>query len=728
MKITTDITELNKRQSQALYVKTEDSGRTIEITIQQNGNIYDITDKTIYFYATKPDNTKIQIEEGLTVKDAVNGIVEVTLPDQSLSVSGILKCEVVVGDETGLKLATATFNVNVITSINDDNAIISSNEYNSLIKRMADLDQQMLDQAQEFNNNVAARAATFQNNVTTRNNTFDNNVISRNNSFDDNVISRNDTFSANEQARQNTFDNNLAARETTFNNKITEYDSVFNQAETTRQENETYRQNRFAEIETEFATMVDQADLPGAYFTDLLENTSSLFSVGTGIDTGGANIDVSNNVVKGQVSDVRLLGNTRTNLLYENQASVETDTTGFSATAGATISKDTTEKLFGSSSLKTVVTSGSAFRGFTTDEIDVNPSKTYTASIYLKGTGTVNFVFRELDTNGNTVLSNNSGTIILTNSWQRFSLTKLFGATSVKAKLLVYTNTDQAITFYTDGLMIEETDTLKGWISGTKSTVSGELVSKSSDGTQESRMSYKLPEGQELRSLPNGINDKVRGGEGKIIQNVSGEIILNGTENWVEHSSIAGLFIGTNIPKLIGSVTTTDIALNCNILTPVGYYPKNNNEISLGGTNTPDRVFIKLDAYIGNLEGFKNWLSTNLPTLTYQLAEPIEYLDGDDSGFEIDGMLESFGPGTTIEFIPSTTDSTIPTTYHKVALNKSATIQQNTSMAFKNNAHAERIEDKLAASIIDLLTTISNQQTEIDDLKNRVATLEGYHV
>lgn len=192
----------------------------------------------------------------------------------------------------------------------------------------------------------------------------------------------------------------------------------------------------------------------------------------------------------GQLS-VALGGQSRRNILTENQSSVETDLTGFSKqTAGDTITRDSTESLFGEHSVKLVTGNVGANEGFITTPVVVSESKTYTASIYIKGSGTMIFGIREGTSDGSIVDITNSEVITLTTAWQRVSVTSAFGATGKQARLNMLIDVQQEATFYVDGLMIEESDTLNNFILGgsTKSTLSQTLVSVNENTFDKSKI------------------------------------------------------------------------------------------------------------------------------------------------------------------------------------------------------------------------------------------------
>lgn len=148
------------------------------------------------------------------------------------------------------------------------------------------------------------------------------------------------------------------------------------------------------------------------------------------------------------------------NLLSANQASVETDITGFTKiNAGDTISRDTTQYWTGSASLKTVTPGSTNREGFYTSGINASANTQYTGSAYVKGSGDVTLRLYDFT---NSVYQDFNMT--LSSSWTRFSVTLTTGASPVTdLRLYVLTNSVQALTFYTDGFQIEEGSSATDW-------------------------------------------------------------------------------------------------------------------------------------------------------------------------------------------------------------------------------------------------------------------------
>lgn len=133
-KITVDVKNLSNYMTKKVEAKQNDTNsRTVQATICDDGIPLNLTGNTISFYAKKPDKTKIF--NTVNILDDENGLVEFNLTTQTLAVEGEVKCELTIFDEAeGVILSTAIFNISVIETIRDDNAIESSNEFNQIIQ------------------------------------------------------------------------------------------------------------------------------------------------------------------------------------------------------------------------------------------------------------------------------------------------------------------------------------------------------------------------------------------------------------------------------------------------------------------------------------------------------------------------------------------------------------------------------------------------------------------
>jgi hypothetical protein len=143
-----------------------------------------------------------------------------------------------------------------------------------------------------------------------------------------------------------------------------------------------------------------------------------------------------------------------TNLLTKNQSDVETNTTGFGPASGGVISRDTTEKWEGESSLKVVTNGAQAYQGTYLLDTAVTPSQTHKAMAHIKGVGTIVMSLAELDAASGAIGQSDSVAITLSDQWQKIIVTRTFGALGVKARMKIQTNSAQVATFYVDGLML----------------------------------------------------------------------------------------------------------------------------------------------------------------------------------------------------------------------------------------------------------------------------------
>lgn len=99
--------------------------------------------------------------------------------------------------------------------------------------------------------------------------------------------------------------------------------------------------------------------------------------------------------------------------------------------------------------------------------------------------------------------------------------------------------------------------------------------------------------------------------------------ILNENENWSNPSSLYFQFTHS-ISNVIAFVDNPSTNGYCNLFIPrTRYFVINNNDgIDLSINITDTYVAIKYNQYNGNLDNFKNWLSSNNVILYYQLSTP----------------------------------------------------------------------------------------------------------
>ena len=142
------------------------------------------------------------------------------------------------------------------------------------------------------------------------------------------------------------------------------------------------------------------------------------------------------------------------NVLSANQSDVETNTTGFTSISSATLTRDTTASWHGVASLKTVTPGSVANEGVAVRvaSTTLQAGAQYTASVYLRGSGTVILA-------GNGDALGNIGSplnITLSGVWTRYSVTFTLPATiSGNIGFTVRTSGTAALTWNMDGMQLE---------------------------------------------------------------------------------------------------------------------------------------------------------------------------------------------------------------------------------------------------------------------------------
>jgi hypothetical protein len=159
---------------------------------------------------------------------------------------------------------------------------------------------------------------------------------------------------------------------------------------------------------------------------------------------------------------------TSKNLLFPNQANTceYGSTLQFDRVKDTeTISAETSEHWSGSYCLKVITPNGATGEGVNSyaHNAFIKGSKTYTLSAYLKGTGTVLLIMAEMDAAGTYVDNVVSSQITLTGSWTRYSVTRTMTAAAARAAFTIYTDAKQGITFYIDGMQLEEGSSATSW-------------------------------------------------------------------------------------------------------------------------------------------------------------------------------------------------------------------------------------------------------------------------
>ncbi len=117
----------------------EINSRFLEITITDKGSFFNLTEKTVMVYMTKPDG-KI-IFNSCSVVDAPNGKINVSLTSQMSIAAGTVKdfeIHIIGSDKTRLKITGICLKIK--NAANADEAIESTNEFTALIEALSKAD------------------------------------------------------------------------------------------------------------------------------------------------------------------------------------------------------------------------------------------------------------------------------------------------------------------------------------------------------------------------------------------------------------------------------------------------------------------------------------------------------------------------------------------------------------------------------------------------------------
>lgn len=164
----------------------------------------------------------------------------------------------------------------------------------------------------------------------------------------------------------------------------------------------------------------------------------------------------------GKYADAVLMWSAVTNLLSANQSSFESGTTGATAVNSATLTQSSAEAWNGTYSLAVATPGAVVGEGAYVNITSTTASDPYAGSVYLLGSGAVEVYVYDA-TNS---LTGAAQTITLTGAWQRISNADLtLGATaSTDLRLYVVTSgAAQAVTFYVDGVQLEQAGFSNVW-------------------------------------------------------------------------------------------------------------------------------------------------------------------------------------------------------------------------------------------------------------------------
>ena len=130
MNIQNLVLDINKKPFQTITANVgEVASRFVKISIVDKSIPVDLTGVTVSIYAKKPDGKKVF--NNVTIEDKTNGIILAELTSQILAVEGLVKLTLLLV-KNGSKLCSKQFLLNVDSTIVDDTAIESTNEFTAL--------------------------------------------------------------------------------------------------------------------------------------------------------------------------------------------------------------------------------------------------------------------------------------------------------------------------------------------------------------------------------------------------------------------------------------------------------------------------------------------------------------------------------------------------------------------------------------------------------------------
>lgn len=143
--MTTTLVTLDVWQPNEVRVQVnqgEVNSRFLEIKIIDKKKAFNLTDKTVIFYATKPDGNLIF--NYCEIIDAQKGLVNLAMTSQMSIVPGIMRdCEIDVLDDELTKLKVKGLNIEIVRCTDFESAVESTSEFTVLDEALADVKKVM---------------------------------------------------------------------------------------------------------------------------------------------------------------------------------------------------------------------------------------------------------------------------------------------------------------------------------------------------------------------------------------------------------------------------------------------------------------------------------------------------------------------------------------------------------------------------------------------------------
>lgn len=134
---TIDFAKISKIPRFSVNIKTRDSKRTIKLILLKNNEVLNLNNYTVVVAAKKADRK--DIFNDVKIIDALAGICEVEITEQMLALDMDLPCEIVLYNADGVVASSSSFVINKISSLRNEESIVSSSEFTALTKALSEV-------------------------------------------------------------------------------------------------------------------------------------------------------------------------------------------------------------------------------------------------------------------------------------------------------------------------------------------------------------------------------------------------------------------------------------------------------------------------------------------------------------------------------------------------------------------------------------------------------------
>lgn len=134
---TIDFARVSKIPKFEVTIKNGDIKRTIKLILLKNSEVLNLNNYTVVVAAKKTDGK--DIFNDIKIIDAESGICEVEITEQMLALGMDLPCEIVLYNSDGVVASSSNFVISKISSLKNEESIISSSEFTALTKALSDV-------------------------------------------------------------------------------------------------------------------------------------------------------------------------------------------------------------------------------------------------------------------------------------------------------------------------------------------------------------------------------------------------------------------------------------------------------------------------------------------------------------------------------------------------------------------------------------------------------------